>query len=155
MLIFPLQVLAIAFIVQCLGPSIVIGRPHTTEMLVTGMKGRLRDNMLRGNALRFKRFLQTRPLRGDLRDILVKETNNRHLERIKRQLAKNPCLKRGSFERFQLSNGQWTYKVECEANSNVGCFHSILIYTTAKCTDIKVVFPQTGQTLVQDCTCAS
>ena len=159
MFIFSVQVLALALIVQCLGPSIVLGRPRIKEKtsVKTGVNGRLRDSILLGNARRFKRFLQT-PLRGGLRDIFVKETRDRHLGRIGRDLtslSQNPCFKQGSYQRLTLSNGVRTYRVQCEASTNVGCFNAIPKYTTAKCTEVKVYFPKTGQTLVQNCQCAS
>ena len=155
MFVFSVQVLAIVFIVQYLGPSIVLGRPRITKKMSaeTGVNGRLRDIILRGNASRFKSFPQT-SLQGDLSEIFDKETNDRHLERIKRDINQNPCYKQQSIHTVPLSNKKMTYTVECKSSTNVGCFHGIMKYTTAKCAEIVVFFPSIGRSLVQNCRCA-
>lgn len=155
MFVFSVQVLAIVFIVQCLGPSTVLGRPRiTTKMSAKdGVNGRLRDNILQGNAGRSKRFIQI-TLRGSLPETFDKETYGRHLERIKRDISQNPCYKHNSFHAVPLSNKKMTFAVECKSSTNLGCFDSIVKYTTAKCTEIRVFFPSAGRRLVQDCRCA-
>ena len=153
--VFFVQVLAIVFIVQCLCPSIVLGRPRIKEKMSAkdGVNGRLRDNILQGNARRFKRFLQM-SLRGGLPETFDKETYGRHLERIKRDINQNPCYKYNSLHAVALSNKKMTFAVECKSSTNLGCFDGIMKYTTTKCTEIRVFFPSAGRTLVQNCSCA-
>ena len=155
MFVFSVQVIAICFIVQYLGPSTVLGRPRITEKISAkdGVNGRLRDNILQGNGRRFKRSLQM-SLRGRLPETFNKESYGRHLERIKRDISQNPCYKHNSFHAVPLSNKKMTFAVECKSSTNLGCFDGIMKYTTAKCTEIRVFFPSAGRTLVQDCRCA-
>ena len=145
------QILATLLIMHYLGPSIVLARPRITDCV----RKRLRDNYLASNVHRFKRLLRV-PSSGGLHVMLDKETKGRHLERIKRDLfSTNPCYKHGSYKTRQLSNNVLTYSIECKSSTNTGCFSSIIGYTTAKCTETKVVYPSIGEALVQDCKCAS
>lgn len=150
------QILATLLIMHYLGASIVLARPRITKKTNEGdMRKRLRDNYLASNVHRFKRLLRV-PSSGGLHVMLDKETKGRHLERIKRDLfSTNPCYKHGSYKTRQLSNNVLTYSIECKSSTNTGCFSSIIQYTTAKCTETKVVYPSIGEALVQDCKCAS
>ena len=108
------------------------------------------------NVRRLKRGLHMTS-RNALNAIFGKELIHRHvhLQRIKRDLSTNPCFKLGSLTTFTLLNNNVTYKVECEVSTNTGCFHVAGLFSTAMCAEMITFFTSTGESVVQDCSCAS
>lgn len=148
MLIYCFQILSLAFIVQYLGSSAVLGRSFLAEKIQSknAMHGRLRDKTIQGNA----RGLKTAGPHG----VAVNETNERHLMRIKRNLSNNSCYQDGTFKTFIISRRTY-FEMKCKSSTLWGCFNAISQHTTTKCTETRVFYASIQRYLVQGCKCAS
>lgn len=154
---FSFQVLVTVLILQYLGSSIVLGRPRTTYKTRDkgGMHGRLRDKFSEVSLGKLIRLLRMPSSNGSHVKLDEAGSNIRHLQRIKRDIYNNPCFKHGSFRLISLSDGTKTHSVKCKPSTITGCFHVAKKFTTSKCTEVRVFYSSTGQSVVQDCSCAS
>lgn len=113
----------------------------------------LRGQFFELSTRRLKRHLQMMSSDGS-KATLGKEMNHRHLQRIKRNLSRNPCYEQDSFKSITLSDNSKTFSVECKKSTTTGCFHNVGTFTTTLCTENITFFLSARQSVVQGCSCA-